>query len=331
MASQSRVPSLVLHIGLPKTGTTFLQKEFFPRLRSVRFLDKPKSDVVRERPGPAYGILDRCFKRSALLWQEYGDVVLGDLLGATRGEFRPDGTVLVSDEGISTAGRRPCLLRAHLEQLRRKASEWGFRDVRVICTVRRQDQWLGSHYAQLSHRFRGASQQTFEEFVAAYLDPEIGYYREGILLDYAVLRDHLVGALDEDNVLMLPYELFDGDRSSYLRSVIRFLGDTTSALEEFEREQRTGGGARLNVRSSVPDVWTLRPLHSEKAIRLRPERVFTRLGVANPLPLRAPDLRREDSIRLTDALRARILGTYSSANRRLAADLGFDLGQYGYY
>lgn len=65
--------SLYLHIGLPKTGTTFLQDEVLPRLRSLHFLCKPRTEVI-EGVYPMHGAVRRLFDRSpAVELASHGD------------------------------------------------------------------------------------------------------------------------------------------------------------------------------------------------------------------------------------------------------------------
>jgi hypothetical protein len=320
-------PSLILHIGLPKTGTTFLQKEFFPLLDSVGYLRKPKSDVLRGTIGAEYGLMHRCFRHSAVVWREYGDTIFEALFGCARAEFEAERTWLISDEGISMSGKSPFLLSCHLKELQQKAADWGFQRIRTICTIRRQDQWIASQYAQRSDRIRGARQKGFEEFVEEFLDPAIGYFRDGILLDYATLRQHVVAAVGTDNVLMLPFELLVQDPLSFMSVMARFIDDSAHL------QGRLGAvaTARHNVRSNRPDVWELRPPRSSRVLRLHPQAVLQKLGLPTRIPLRLPDPRRERSITLTEPLRARILSTYAGRNRALEAEIGLDLGDYGYH
>lgn len=155
--------TLYLHIGLPKTGTTYLQEQVFPKLYWLDYLNKPRSDFLQDGPDPMYGIMDRAFKHSAVIWEEFGDEVFAHVTGDSAAPTAQR-SLLISDEGISTGGRRPFFLRAHLEEFRKKAFEWGFASLKLICIFRRQDQWLGSHYAQISNRIPNASQEDFESF-----------------------------------------------------------------------------------------------------------------------------------------------------------------------
>ncbi|MEX2531227.1 MAG: hypothetical protein WD960_10680 [Gemmatimonadota bacterium] len=316
---------LYLHIGLPKTATTYLQQQVFGRLALVQFLEKPRSALFRGTYDTKYGVLDRCFKRSVLVWRERGDEVFRELL---RSASEPK-DLLISDEGIGTAARKPHSLRAHLEAFTQKAVEWGFGSVRVFCAVRRQDQWLGSHYAQISDRIRGASQASFEAFVSDWLDPAVGYYRDGVMLDYKALRDQIVLAVGEPHTLMLPHELLVADPQSYLHRVAAFL----EAEDDPVFSEAVRSPEESNVRSAGDDVWQIRrrtPAGSP-VLRLRPGRLFRQMGLPTSISIRAPDLRRGKRIEMTAELKQAILQAYATRNQELAESLGMDLRPYGYH
>lgn len=327
--------ALYLHIGLPKTGTTYLQREIFPRIEPIDYLNVPKSDIIHGNRGPMYGIVARSFKRSAVLWSEFGDELFSDLIGTAKDMYTPGRNLLISDEGIGTGARRPHLLRSHLVEFSKKASEWGFTSLRVVCTFRRQDQWLGSHYAQVSDRIHKASQRTFEAYIARLLDKSSGYYDHGIRLDYKTLRDQLVSAVGEKNALMLPYELLTNEPVEYVRQLLDFLGaeGKNSLPGESLRARSDSDGAKHNVRSRATNVWDIRSrtLSGTRTLALRPRRMAEALGLPARVPLRFPELGRGKTIRLTEDLTDKVIGTYARSNRRLAADLDMDLEQYGYY
>mgnify|MGYP000002187039 CR=1 FL=1 len=127
----------------------------------------------------------------------------------------------------------PYFLTAHLEALAEQAVDWGFEDLRILLIVRRQGEWIASKYAQRSDRILHASQSHFEERIEYYIDPARGFYADGIVLDYALLRDLLAQAIGDENVLMLPYELFKRSPLRFLRHVTDFV----SPSETYSREQ----------------------------------------------------------------------------------------------
>ena len=314
--------TLYLHIGLPKTATTFLQREVFPTLAHLRYLGIPQSGLFSSPEDLAHGqrTLTSCVKRSALLWDRYGETVFRDLFGCGPAD-RPSGDVLMSDEGVGRAGSRPTLLSAHLEGLARQARDWGFGRVRLLCVVRRQDHWLASHYAQISDRNPRASQEDFEASVRKTLDPAGERFGFGMLLDYAALADRLRPVVGAPNLLVLPYELLVHDSSQFHDRISSFLGaaPTRAAVEDAPRQ---------NVRSTSEDVWTLRPARQGRVLRLRPRRLVSALRLPEEVELtrRTPG----GTIRLTEQVSTSVLQEYEPSNRALADGLGIDLARYGY-
>lgn len=315
--------TLYLHIGLPKTATTYLQQEVFPALSHLRYLGIPQGDVFAGPEELRHGsrTLTNCVKRSTLLWGPYGEAVFRDLFGCGP-EDRPPGDVLLSDEGVGRAGSRPVLLGAHLKGIAAQAREWGFGRVRILCTFRRQDHWLASHYAQVSDRNPRASQEDFEATVSRKLDPAGERYGFGMLLDYAALGHSLHQAVGASDVLMLPYELLVHDSTQFHEKVLSFLGDEYGpATFRSTRKQ--------NVRSTQEGVWELRPSRRSQVVRLRPSRLFTSLGLPDEVRLSWRTL--GGGIRMTEPMSTSILREYEDSNRALADAIDLDLASYGYF
>jgi hypothetical protein len=315
--------TLYLHVGLPKTATTYLQKEVFPSLSSSRYLGIPQgmafSGPEKLESGPR--TLTNCVKRSALLWESYGDAVFQDLFGC-RCADRPPGNVLLSDEGVGRAGSRPTLLSAHLKGIAAQARSWGFGRFRVLCVFRRQDHWLASHYAQISDRNPQASQAHFEASVQRKLDPVGERFGFGMLLDYAALGHAIHQAVGASDVLMLPYELLVHDSTQFHEKVLSFLGEETGpATFESTRKQ--------NVRSTQEGVWELRPSRRSQVVRLRPGRLFASLGLPDELHLSWRTS--GGSIQMTEPVSTSILREYEDSNRTLADAIDLDLAPYGYF
>lgn len=315
--------TLYLHIGLPKTATTYLQKEIFPSVDTLHYLGIPQGEVFsgpeKLESGPR--TLTNSVKRSALLWGPYGEAVFRDLFGCEPAD-RPPGDVLLSDEGIGRAGSRPTLLGAHLAGIAAQARGWGFGRVRVLCVFRRQDHWLASHYAQISDRNPQASQSHFEESLGSTLNPAGGRFGFGMLLDYAVLAHSIQEAVGAPDLLMLPYELLVHDPTQFHREVLSFLGEESVA-------GTYGNTRKQNVRSTREGVWALRPAWQRKTIRLRPGSLFAALRLPDEVQLSRRT--RGGSVRMTPSLSVSILREYEPSNRSLAEAFGLDLVPYGYF
>ena len=140
----------------------------------------------------------------------------------------------------------PYFLTAHLEALAEQAVDWGFEDLRILLIVRRQGEWIASKCAQRSDRILHASHSHFEERIEYYIDLACGFYADGIVLDYALLRDLLAQAIGDENVLMLPYELFKHSPLRFLQHVTDFV----SPSETYSREQLSTWAERMKKTSA---------------------------------------------------------------------------------
>jgi len=331
---------------MSKTGSTYLQEEVFPKIATIDFYYQPMSDMLE---GGRQGVMGRAFVRSPVIWRHTGQEIFSEILQ----EFKDktwDGTrnVLISDESagpqiwqlLPYLGSRweqerqdPFLLKAHLEELSALVSEWGFSKLKAVLVFRRQDEWIASKYAQRSDRFPNASQSHFEEFVDYLIDPAKGYFSDGIVLDYKLLREQLILALGEENILMLPYELLVRDAERFLDDLVDFVEnrdrDAVHALSR--RLAAQSAQQRHNVRSKEEGVWEIRDRIETRVLPLRPGRVFSSLGLPTRIPIRWPEFKRGALIRLNHSLRERILEAYVESNEKLAADIDIDLHFDGYY
>ena len=321
--------TLYLHVGYPKTATTHLQRRVFSALGSVTYRDKPTApklfhDTVRK--GYYYGVLDRAFKRSPVVWDTLGDEILREAVGPNTPTHRP---VLISDEGV-TSQLDPYTVSLHYRGFSAAAGRAGFDDVRVLCVVRRQDQWLGSAYAQTSDRRPGARQDGFVEHVREMVDLHRGYFTGGVTRDYITHWDALTKTFGREHVRFLAYESLLNDTDEFHSDILAFLEADEADREAVARALADTSG-RDNRRSTSADTWEIRRSQPVAQVTLRPGRLFRRLGLPGRLDLRIPDVRRGDHIEMTDSLRALVLARYGRSNRALAEATGLDLGRFGYY
>lgn len=335
--------TITLHLGMSKTGTTFLQERFFPLLPGITFKDQP--GTKRLNGGPYQGLLARAFKRSPALRDDTGEDLFSELIAGE--DFHDPGTaLLISDQsagpalfepgiydgpGLERERNRTEQLCAHLKSFSKIAKKRGIAVVRVILIFRRQDTWLASKYAQRSDRIQHASQKHFEERVRSVTDPADGYYTDGIALNYHYLRQQLINSVGEENLLMLPYEWFKDAPTQYLTTLAQFItplsgGEINQIVDSVELRQ-------TNVRSVSETSWQLRPRRgsSVSTLRLLPARLFKKLGLPHRVPLTLRALIPKGKICLTAALQKEIMGRYENTNRSLSESLKTDLGKYGYW
>lgn len=311
-SNQLRV--LHLHLGLPKTASTWLQKEVFAMLDHLDYRDCPRNSLFelggeeRERR-----LMTGAFMQSSEIWPGFGDAIFHELLGKRQTWLTDGRDLLVSDEGMGRQASRPTLFAAHLHEMQQKAKEWGFDRLNLVCVIRRQDHWLASHYAQMSDRNPRAGQADFERLVREVTSPQLARYQFGMLLDYGVIYDRLRQVIDAESLLMLPYELLRQSPQIFLQTLLERLNTPSGRIAEIVRLTE---GTTANVRSEH-GLWRLRVPAARRIAGVRLP--AWRFGI------------REQTIKLTSDISGRILNAYSASNQSLAAETGVDLSEHGYF
>lgn len=275
---------LVIHIGLPKTGTTFLQG---------MFRHTPELAFVHRKLGPDESRLCHDLRRFARMnalalpfYRRRIEAPLSALL-----EAAAPLPVLLSDEDISLTaggfwrgtGAEPAPLARRLARLGRRLGPKAA-PLRVIIGVRGQDQWLASRYAESSRMFPDFGQADFDARLARLAEgrPLAGPAR---WLDYRHVRDSFTRALGAENVLLLPLERLAESPGAALADLGRFLGGVEVAAHGAARQP----SRQRNSLSIGDNVWRMR-----------------RDGTA---------------LRLDDALQAALRNRFAASNRAVSADL----------
>lgn len=188
----TKPPRLLLHIGMHKTGSTSLQR-FFVRNRAVLGclgVHYPRAFDANGKRLPKHNDLFHAISH------EKDSGTAHPLLGpsAERVEMlarqiETKRITVVSAEGLS--GESPAFAKAF-------APLRGRIEVRVICFIRRQDDWAKSFYKQMVQSREVREGRSFEEFIAARSTREH--------LDYAQLLDWWADALGETSIRVEIYK-----------------------------------------------------------------------------------------------------------------------------
>jgi len=315
LKGENRERTLHLHIGIPKTASTWLQSNIFPKLDHLLYLDGSRKylfEKIDNAPSNQQTFAS-IFKRSKRIWAGFGDSIFEDIIGG-RDQWLKDGRdLLISDERIGRTGSRPSFLSAHLKEMKRKAYDWGFERMNILCVIRRQDHWLASHYAQMSDRNPKASQDDFERLIREITSPYLLQYSFGMLLNYNILYHELAEVSGKNNLLMLPYEELKASPSVFLNSLLVKMNTAPETIENICSETT---GTMANVRSEQ-GVWQLR--------RKKRARVA---GIPLPLWNINSD---KNTIKIMPEHTQQIFKCYSAGNKELALKAGLDLEQYGYF
>jgi hypothetical protein len=355
---------LMIHVGLPKTATTFAQVHLFRGTPGYLGLDhearrpgdRALLNELRDLATMHHVLADDEVRSRTRAWVAKVHDVSVALYGLTR--------ISISHEGLSRwpidgrynlrwpireypadwlASRRrhgPHPLASFLEH--HLVPEWRrLGTIRVSISLRNQADWLASLYAQLSNRIASASQRDFAHQVRmliAHDDPSI---------DFFALAQDLGHAVGPDNLRVLLFE--DAARPEHWIALAQSMG--LEGVEELGA--RFADLPRLNVKSTGADAtWHLRPSRASMP-RVWIDHTLDRVWPRDSLPRTRRIVRRGivrvgrrtfgaagwrliadrgrgDVLRMTPALREEIRGHCAKSNQALAELVGRDLAALGY-
>ncbi|PAU82274.1 hypothetical protein CK501_03770 [Halovibrio salipaludis] len=328
----------ILHVGYPKTATTFLQTQVFPEFSAFgRASKQPQSKPI-----------DRELKRVAL--QEpasYWRSRKAERLLSRLFELSDRESVLVSDEHWlwgpkmlsppqkqgwkdSDDGRHP--LAQHMEELKRTLSyKFGYR-LKVIVTCRNQADFIASYFAQCANRYEvKVDQRTFLNVVNEVL-AEPGFEGKAFL-EYDRLYRDLLDVTEGRTCILFQEQITE---ECFWRSFATFTGlEAGKGLEFLKKQVREGQG--VNRRRVTADTWKVEQYPLPKA--------WMRHLVSLPVPgneeLQKKLLLKirkrinffkgnKETVELDAETKKTILSAYRRSNENLSELCRIDLAELGY-
>ena len=196
---------LYLHIGLPKTATSFLQQEFFPKLKAVYYLDIPENNL-RE---PVRKLMQQ--KLAADDYKEIGQII---------SQKTKPGRNLISNEGFFGGMYYP--KKDRIDILKDIQNTFQGFQVKIIVGIREQADYISSLYKQYLHEGGIRDFPGFLEEMGRYNRTEAGFLDT---YKYTNYLGQLVKIFGRNNVYVYIYEQLGKDRSEFLRGLLEFLGE----------------------------------------------------------------------------------------------------------
>jgi hypothetical protein len=300
----------ILHIGCAKAASTFLQDIVFPKLKTYRYvpLAKPVADwkddvayTVGEDPAA-----QAVRQRSRL------EAIAGAPLGSN---------IVVSYEGLSIAHALDG--RTMAEKLRAVFGE----DLTVLIILREQRAWLRSMFLQTIKQGDFRLEKGLTGFLRSdYWDtPPASLYAPLTRIDYAALVSSYVETFGRERTKVFLYEEFTRDPRKFasdLKAALS-LSDEDIDLADFQTEKRVnqtqtvGGERALRIAEKVlGSRYRARTLWSKVPGFIR-RPIATRSGG----PIQIPD--EAEALAIAEPI-------IRDVNRRLAADHGLPVADYGY-
>lgn len=282
-----------IHIGFPKTATTFLQTTVFPRLTGRGFTYVPRGASTRLF-APLIDDDDTIFDPDAM-----ADRVREHASAAPNALF--------SYEALTGEHYRSGFVNR--TQIARRLRRVGFE--RVLITIRNQFDVLESAYRQ---HVQSGGVLRFRDY--ASLDPGKPIYLHTRYFDYRLTYDLYATIFGADNVLVLQYERLS--KPSFLAALTDFLGTRPIPIEP-----RPAANESLSYEKTA----VLRVLNHFTFSSSRPSSLLGRRfsTAAFHRGLRALPFGNSDRSFLTAADRASIEALYGDSNRKLEAAAGITL------
>ncbi len=241
---------IIVHIGLPKTATTTLQHDVFPRLAN------PDTLYLGVRQPREVNHQDRLFK----------DVIAAvngtEAMGPVRDQLRRhiiDGQTLLLSEEMLTVSQPGISWRDKLRHLALLLKDMNYA---LIVTVREPATALFSYYVELYPKF--SRRGSFME--CALLDDDMRIYH------YKSLFDALLSVFERDRITVLRFEDIVENRLDSLFRLIRPDREGLNQILLGQQNARTARGNAVIARNSPP--WLPRVLEATR-------RRFRALGLEN--------------------------------------------------
>lgn len=306
----ARPPAVVLHVGLHKTGTTWLQRRIFAAKHGRELQYCGDIDLIYRQfliPGP--GDFSAATARAAF----------APLLEQAAGNGQP---VVISGENL--AGR-PFHAR-HLREITAGRLAETFPEARILLTIREQNAIISSMYGQYLRFGYSSSLQAFLQ------EPPPGAAYQPVLdrsfYDYARLIETYERFFPRDRILVAPFEWMLAEPDALLarlsaatETVLTPVGTETARRVENSAWSDLAYEAlrHLNRFDSQDSRWQRKPL------LLRPNAIAARIDRLTP------DRLRRSMRKARKALIDEMIGDRYAASNRVASErIGIDLAAYGY-
>jgi hypothetical protein len=328
--------NIYLHLGMPKTGTTFLQARCFPYLKGVRYRDQQMMDLLDSviYTNPTFLDLQK-------IHQEAEDV-LAKIVGES---------LLISHERLFGN-----MLMNYRDNLYLTTCLRGlFPEAKIIIVIRRQDdlvesiykQSLQSSYHQRINRFLNYRDKKFEDARDQPALPNLDVKQ----LNLHKYMQTYVEQFGRDSLLVLPYELLKHDQSAFLDRLFAFLNVEPFYPEKNSLENRSYSWLSSHLAlllnrfvrvewdgSSLMQFIPDKPFSDFLKERTSKSRLYRILGGINRrLTLRHLLQNGVDRVvyvkgnLISRKKRQAILALHKESNHALDEEFGLDLQRFGYY
>ncbi len=330
--------NIIIHMGMPKCGSTFLQSKVFPNINNTYFEGNDRKDLnpistairnIIAYKDPLNIDIEKT-KREV-------DVFLNRL---------PEKNIIISYEalfGCFFNNYRDKKLIADLIYLL-------FPKAKLLLIIRKQNTWVHSIYKQLLSVGYSFSFKKFTNYCNSNF--ENYQYRKGINIDVKELNyynyiSYLFQVFNKERVFVLPFEYFLENKKEFLKSVFQYTNLPEYYPSDFKHENKSYSfiSAYLAI---IFNRFFIRPYNSlgfipeqpflKSLLKVKKSNTFTlflikisaALNFNNMLKLFDKLFYIKYSF-LKPSMSKKIMQTHNESNKKLNKIVGFDLKKYGYF
>jgi hypothetical protein len=326
----SKKVNIIFHIGLPKTASTYIQKEVWPSLRKTVYLGKKFSDgqvhhgktvewckrmrrIITNAPPTVWMGREGKWLSSQIRSiyenkKNVKNIILSheELFGrATHGIFVKGVDALDVEKMVS-----------HIRYIKNVIP--GNCKLKVVMVIRRQDRWLASAYSQCSTNITRAGQKNFVKKTEKLLEDDL--YEKGAFLNYDFMLKRLKEPVGDNNLCVTLFEKLKQNKSEFIKDILDKIDGTLSDNLNYEKK---------NNSKIKNNKWSIRPNSLLKTIYRNLIPKNTRSKVSN---IRSKNniLLSNKSISLSNRMSKKILSKFRDSNNKLEDNHGLEVGRYGY-
>ena len=332
---------IYIHIGYPKTGTTTLQKHFYPHIADVNYLG-----IYSNRRDDSLFGLD--FIQN-IFFESEKNIDFDEMSMFAKNAVDQSKVAVFSHEELLSL----CLKKTFLNnfnsigkdivlpkpkdvalKLRKSFPEDDF-DVHIICTIRKQDEMLTSLYAQSYVHYYSLDKEvdTFKKFFSIFTSQHQAHPFKNAL-DYDAVISGYEEFFGSENVNVLVFEELAQNPKVFYTKLCNVLGVSTEkyakiALKKVENKRSTTESYKKAKKLSLFDILIRFKVKYLSSVRFS----FIPKSFVHFLKNTTVSSNNKVSktIFLEDFEVEMVLNEYSESNRRISERYGLYLNEFGYY
>lgn len=328
--------NIYLHVGYPKTATTTLQKNFFPNVESIQYVGKFDNEGLLFNFDSKI-ISNLIFKNANEIDFDSQRKLFAEILDKNKKPIVLSEESFVSNSlRVSRINKKDILPQQEtIAKNIRNFFDKGHFDVKILFTIRKQDEMITSQYAQSYVHYYSKYKETdsFDKFLDIYLNKENQRHTFYQTLDYYHVISIYQELFGKENVAILVYEELQQEPELFYTKLCNFLeidSDKYSeiAIQKCENKRSTDENYKRTRDVSLFDKL------SQIKYKYFP---FIKLKLSENIKDKLKNIvwtnneQVSKTIFLTNEQKNEILERYEISNKRLSEMFDLNLKQYGYY